>query len=68
LSAPPDPLAATWGGVPTSKGEGRGGMGKGKEGVGRGKGGREREGVKGRGEEGGKGEEREGLPCMRSHK
>jgi len=44
------------GGVPTSKGEGREVMGKGKEGDGR------------KRREGGKGEEREGSPCMRNHK
>jgi len=43
-------------GVPTSKGEGRGGMGKGKEG------GRD----EGKGREGGKG--REDSPCIRSNK
>jgi len=47
------------GGVPTSKGEGREGMGKGKEVDGKG-------GRKGRGER--EGERREGLPCMHSHK
>jgi len=73
LSAPPDPLAAIGGGVPTSKGEGRERMGKGKEGVGRGKeeekgmGGTEGRGKEGRGDEGGKGQEREGSPCMHSH-
>jgi len=63
LSAPPDPIAAIGGGVPTSKRETREGMAKGKKVVGRGKGGREGDGRKGR-----EGEGREGSPCMRSHK
>jgi len=54
LSTPPDPLA-TIGGVPTSKGEGREGMGKGKEGDWKGEWRKGRGGRKGRGEEGGKG-------------
>ena len=43
MSAPPDPLAAIGGGVPTSKGEGRK-----KEKEGDGKGGREWDGGKGK--------------------
>jgi len=51
LSAPPDPLAAIGGGVPTSKGEGREGNseGRGWEGGGNGRGGREGEKREGRG-------------------
>jgi len=63
LSAPPDPLAAIGGGVPTSKG-GRGGMGKGKEGDGKGKerGREERGGLGGKGRGGREGESKI-LPC-----
>ena len=65
LSAPPDPLAAIGGGVPTSKGERREGIGKGKERDGK----REREdGKEGEGRKGMEGKVREGSPCMRSHK
>jgi len=59
LSAPPGPLAAIRGGVPTSKGGREGRKGEGRHARGR-------EGGKGRG--GREGEEREGSPCMRSHK
>ena len=49
LSAPPDPLAAIGGGVPTSNGEGREGDGKREGRGGKGRKGREGEGRKGRG-------------------
>jgi len=56
LSAPPDPLAAIGGGVPTSNGEGKEGDGK-REGRGwrKGRGGEEGKGRKGREGEGRKG-------------
>ena len=54
LKRSPRPPSRNWGGMPTSKGERREGMGKWKERDGK----REREDGKGR----------EGSPCMHSHK